>query len=106
VSIEVALDDLPSAVAEFAFAYLVTVADDGRARVLAVATEATDGRLVVADAGRSAPANVAARPAVTLVYPPPTPEGMSLLVDGDATADGTTVTVTPTRAVRHRSAIG
>jgi hypothetical protein len=105
VSIEVALADLPGVVAEFPFAYLVTVADDGRARVLAVAPEAVDGRLVVADAGRSAPANAAARPAVTLVFPPATPAGMSLLVDGDATVEGPMVTITPTWAVRHRPAV-
>ena len=90
-----ALTDLAAALAEFPFAYLVTVADDGRPRVLAV-----DGRLVVDDAGR-----VARRPAVTLVFPPPTPDGMSLLVDGDATVDGAAVTVTPTWAVRHRAAL-
>ena len=99
------LADLRAAVAEFAFAYLLTVSDDGQARVLAVVPTVDDaGRLVVADAGRGAPRNAAARPAVTLVFPPPGAEGMSLLVDGTAAVDGATVTITPTWAVRHRPA--
>ena len=101
-----ALTDLAAVVAEFPFAYLVTVAEDGRPRVLAVVPAVDDGgRLLVADAGRGAPRNATDRPAVTLVFPPPAPDGMSLLVDGDATVDGSAVTVTPTWAVRHRAAL-
>jgi hypothetical protein len=73
--------------------------------VLAVAPVMQDGRLVVA-VGRSAPAHVRERPAVTLVWPPsPEGDGFSLLVDGTAQVTGDAVlTVTPVSAVLHRPA--
>ena len=49
--------------------------------------------------------NAVARPQVTIVFPPaPHADGMSLVVDGDATVAGDHVDVVPTWAVLHRPA--
>jgi len=39
------------------------------------------------------------------VYPPATADGLSLIVDGSATVDGTIVSFLPSTAVMHRPAI-
>ena len=43
---------------------------------------------------------------MTLVFPPADADGFSLLVDGAATVDGSTVTIAPTKAILHRPAPG
>lgn len=64
----------------------------------------SDARVRVADPGRRTRANVAERPQVTVVWPPPTPDGYSLIVDGTGTLDGDLLLVAATRAVLHRPA--
>jgi hypothetical protein len=56
--------------------------------------------------GRHTQANAAARPEVTLVFPPREVGGYTLLVDGTADVDGSTVTVAPVKAILHRPAAG
>lgn len=104
MSIPVPLDDLGAALARYPWGYLVTVADDLRARFLAAPTRFVDGALVI-DAGRTGRANAAARPQVTMVFPSPEPHEFSLIVDGDAVVDESVVRVWPTWAVLHRPAI-
>ena len=106
MSVKVELGELASTVERYGFAYLVTVGDAGRAHVLAVSPVVEGDGLVVDGVGGHTEANVAARPHVTLVWPPVEPGGYSLLVDGSATADGSTVTVVPAKAVLHRPAAG
>jgi hypothetical protein len=55
-------------------------------------------------AGRRTASNVAARPAVTLLWPVAHDDAYRLIVDGDASVTGDTVTVVPTFAVLHRIA--
>ncbi|MBI5090763.1 MAG: pyridoxamine 5'-phosphate oxidase family protein, partial [Actinobacteria bacterium] len=69
MSIAVELADLGTTLEQYPWGYLVTVADDQQARVLAVSTR-FGGGVFTADAGRSARANAAAHPSVTLVFPP------------------------------------
>ncbi len=57
-------------------------------------------------AGKSSCANASARPNVSLLWPPATVDDYSLIVDGHASVDGSTVRVVPSRAVRHRPAPG
>ena len=109
MSIEVPLDELADEVARWGFCYLLTVSDGERPHLLAlqpeVATTGDELRLRVDAGGGRACRNAAARPSVTLVFPPvPHSEGMSLVVDGIAAVDGAIVDVTPTWAVRHRPA--
>lgn len=104
MSIAVPLDELADRLAAYPWGYLVTVRDDGRAQSLAVPTRYADGALV-ATVGRGTAANAVARPNVTLLFPGPTGEDFSLIVDGDATLDGDQIAVTPTWAVLHRPAL-
>lgn len=104
MSIAVPLDELADRLAAYPWGYLVTVRDDGRAQSLAVPTRYVDGALV-ATVGRGTAANAVARPNVTLLFPGPTGEDFSLIVDGDATVDDDQLAVTPTWAVLHRPAL-
>jgi hypothetical protein len=65
-----------------------------------------DGHELRAEVGHRTAENASARPTVSLVFPPAGADRFSLVVDGTATveADGTTVVVTATWAVRHRPA--
>lgn len=104
MSIPVALADLGATLDGFPWGYLITVSDDLRAHSLAVPSRYADGRLIV-DAGRTTRANAAARPEVTLVFPPADGHEYSLIVDGRAEVTGDLVAVTPTGAVLHRPAL-
>jgi hypothetical protein len=60
--------------------------------------------LHVTDLGPTTRANIAARPHVTLIWPPAAADGYSLIVDGTGELCGNAVAVSPTRAVLHRPA--
>ncbi len=103
MSIAVDLDKLAAAVDGFGFAYLLTVSDDQRAHAVAATPEWVHGDLVM-DVGRRSANNAAARSNISLIWPPVEAGGYSLIVDGDASVVGSTVTFTPERAVLHRPA--
>ena len=103
MSIAVALDDLAAEIATRGFAYLLTTADDSRPHAVALVPVVADGTLRF-DAGRGTCANARARSAVTVVFPPTADDAFSLVIDGDATVDDSTVVVRPTSAIRHRPA--
>jgi Pyridoxamine 5'-phosphate oxidase len=104
MSVKVELGELAGTLADFDVAYLVTVSDEGRSHVLSVWAEPTDAGLVVEGVGRHTQTNASAHPDVTLVFPPLQAGGYTLLVDGTATVDDTTVTVVPAKAILHRPA--
>jgi hypothetical protein len=106
VSIKVDVSELADRLGEYGFAYLVTVGDDRRAHLVAATPELVGDELVIAEVGRHSSANAADHPDVTLVWPPRTDGGYSLIVDGRATVAGGVVSVTPARAVLHRPATG
>jgi len=107
MSVKVDLDTLAEALGDFSFAYLVTVGDDYRAHTVAVDPVLTDGTLRLGSAGNSTRRNATAHPDVTLVWPPRTAGGYTLIVDGRATVDGADeggLRIQPTGAVLHRPA--
>jgi hypothetical protein len=106
MSVKVELGELAGRLADFDVAYLVTVSADARAHVLSVWPEMAGGVIVVDGVGRHTQANAAVHPAVTLVFPPGEAGGYTLLVDGTATVEGSTVTVDPASAILHRPAAG
>jgi hypothetical protein len=106
MSVKVELGELGATLADFDVAYLVTVSDEARSHVLSVWPELVDGGIVVDGVGRHTQANAAARPDVTLVFPPRRAGGYTLLVDGTASVDGSDVTVVPVKAILHRPAAG
>ena len=103
----VELADLAAAMANHHFAYLLTQPELGAPHAVAVIPELDGDALVVNGLGRRTAANAAARPDVSLVWPPREPGDYSLIVDGTAavTADGP-IRITPSRAVLHRPAPG
>ena len=106
MSVKVELGELATRLGDFDVAYLVTVSEDARAHVLSVWPELAGDAIVVSGVGRHTQANAAARPEVTLVFPPREAGGYTLLVDGTADVDGSTVTVAPVKAILHRPAAG
>lgn len=105
MSVKVDLDQLADALADFTFAYLITVGDDHRAHTVAVQPVLVDGVLDVGAIGKSTRSNAGAHPDVTVVWPPREAGGYTLIVDGQgqpADADG--LKVVPSRAVLHRPA--
>lgn len=106
MSIRVELDELRTVAARQApFAYLLTVADDQTAHAVAITPDIGDDS-ITCDAGNRSCANATARPNVSLLWPPAEPGDYSLIVDGRAAVEGSTVQITPERAVRHRPAPG
>lgn len=91
-------------------AYLVSVAENGAPHVVSVSPE-LDGDRIRTGAGRRTAANLAARPAVTLLWPAPPGAGYGLIVDGEAEVHpggdgGGSLEIRPTGAVLHRTPEG
>lgn len=109
MSIEVPIDQLFEQVDGWGFGYLLTVSDGGRPHLIAlrpIIHGERDGRRLRFDAdGRRACRNAAARPDVSIVFPPGEhSDGYSLVVDGTAIVVDRYVDVRPTSAVLHRPA--
>ena len=106
MSVKVDLDQLADALADFTFAYLVTVDDGYHAHTVAVEPVLVDGVIDVGTIGNSTRKNLAKHDGVTLVWPPREPGGYTLIVDGRGQpADpDTALKVVPSRAVLHRKA--
>jgi hypothetical protein len=105
VSKAVDLDQLATVIGEYPFAFLVSVAEDASPHVLSVLPRFESGALVVDGVGRHTQANVGARGRATLVWPPTEPADFSLIVDGAATCDGSTLRIEPTSGIYHRPAV-
>lgn len=103
MSIPVQLTDLTSAMSRYHIGYLLTASDDGPPRAVQIRAVARDGDLILNNVGRRTRENVVARPAVSLLWPPSTANGYSLIVDGRAVVEGETLRITPDSAVLHRS---
>ena len=104
MSIPVAIEDLAAATGGYGWAYLLTVRDDLRPQIVAVAP-AWDGELLLMDVGRGTARNASARSSISLCYPPVEDGGYSLIVDGRATVEGeASLRFAPTGAVLHRPA--
>jgi hypothetical protein len=95
---------LVEALRRYRFAYLLTV-DERASPHAAIAAPVLDGpMLVVRDLGPRTLANLRARSAVSLLWPPATADDYTLYVDGAAMEEGEVVRVQPARAVLHRPA--
>jgi hypothetical protein len=106
MSIRVELDEVRTVAAGQApFAYLLTVSDDASPHAVAI-TPAIGAAEITFEAGKRSCANALARPDVSLLWPPARPDDYSLIVDGTASVDGSTIRIAPGRAVRHRPAPG
>jgi hypothetical protein len=104
MSVKVDLDQLAEALADFTFAYLVTVDDGHHAHAVAVEPEFANGVIDVGTVGNSTRRNLKQHDGVMLVWPPREPGGYTLIVDGRGEPTDTTLQVVPDRAVLHRRA--
>jgi hypothetical protein len=102
VSIAVELDRLREETARYgATAYLLTSGGGGRPHAVATAVR-WEGDRLAASAGNRTRANVAGCPLVTFLWPPPEPDGYTLIVDAEAVVVVDTISARPTRGVLHR----
>jgi len=106
---KVDLERLAAALADFPFAYLVTVDDGYHAHTVTVEPVLRDARLDVGLIGGRTRKNLADHRDVTLLWPPSEAGGYSLIVDGraevtDAGDESVRLEVVPTRALLHREA--
>ena len=96
---------LAKTVADYGFAYLITIADGDRIHTSVVHPTVGAESLTMAAPSSRVQANASQRPKVSLVWPPQEPNGYSLIVDGVAELDDDTLRVVPTRAIQHRPEI-
>lgn len=104
MSIPVELHGLAEALGQYRFAYLLTSSAEGAPRAVAVVPTLEAGELVIGGIGRRTRENLLARPLASLVWPPDSEAGYSLIVDGQAAFDGESLRIRPGRAVMHRPA--
>jgi hypothetical protein len=107
MSVKVTKDELRDQLDRFGpAAFLVTTGDDSRPHTTHVVVRGDADRLSCA-VGTKTARNIAARPAVVLLFPPVEAGGFSLIVDADATADAEAgvAHLTPGRVVLHRNAV-
>jgi hypothetical protein len=113
MSVEVPIDQLFVDLHLWGSGFLATVSDDGRARIVCltptVDQAGNESVLRFRRAGRTAAANIAARPNVTVVFPAHFGSaGYSLIVDGIASNHDVdevpVIDLVPTWAVLHRPA--
>lgn len=88
MTIPVSLPRLPEAISCFNSASLITLPYGAHVDVHTVDPLIEDGRLVIKNAKDSALRNGAANPNVTLIWQSPYPHGWSLIVEGQAWANG------------------
>ena len=101
MSISVGLDQLRDEISRRGAAAFVITTSETSPHVVSVRV-AWSGDELTAGAGNTTTANVAARPIATLLWPSSF-DDYSLIVDGAAVVSDEILTVTPTRAVLHRS---
>jgi len=106
---KVPLDELRAVAESYGpTAYVVTGSGDGAPRVTHVSPRFIGDRIEVV-IGKNASRAALENPQVSLLWAATSQETMSLIADGEAEVEGepgpdTTVTITPSGAVRHRSA--
>jgi hypothetical protein len=98
------LQRLSDALADYGYAFLITVGGDGRPHTVMVTPVLSDGVLDVGEVGDKTATNVADRKDVTVLWPPAQPGGYALMVDGTAEPAGQVLRVVPTKALLHRKA--
>ena len=104
MSMRVELDDLAATIeSRGPAAFVCTVSDPPRTHI--THTSVThDGAVLRCEVGATSGANAQVRSDVVLLWPCDDDEAYSLIVDGAAEVDGSTLIITPTAAVWHRPA--
>ena len=103
MSIVVDLDPLAETLAEYPYGYLLTTSG-GAVKAVTVTATIVDGAVVIPTESRGSARNLGTNSTATLLFPPTTHHGYSLIVDGTAAADGAGFRMEPAKAVLHRPA--
>jgi len=103
MSIPVPLEELRDEIARRGDAAFVITSGEAGPHVVSARIAWSDD-VLAAGAGSRTAANVAARPAVTLLWPAAHSDDYSLIVDGTAIVAEGMLEITPSKAVQHRSA--
>ena len=104
MSIKVAIDALEEALADFDSAYLITVGDGGRVKVVSADIAVSGDSVVMRNGSAGTARNLAGNPSVTVLCPPRERHGLALLIDGQGAPDGDGFRITPEHAILHRLA--
>ena len=110
MSMQVPIEDLPEAAAEYGnSAYVLVSSAEGPPRVTHSSVR-FDGSDILVSIGRRAAEELAANPALSVLWPATRSQSMSLIVDGAVSGavdvDGDEIRIVPSGAVRHRPASG
>lgn len=93
---------LQNVIADYSFAYLITIAHGDRIHTSVVHPSVDGENLIVTAPSDRVQKNAGQQPKVSLVWPPREPGGYSLIVDGLAKCEDETLTLAPSRAIQHR----
>ena len=109
MSIPVDIENLEDALSEYGMnPYLITTDNEARPHITHV-TLSADSAGFVCDLGRKTSANAIDRPSIALLWPPPTQDSHSLIVDGVIevidTQDGPQGLIAPKAAILHRPSL-
>ena len=109
MSIPVDLENLEDALSDYGMnPYLITTDSRAHPHITHV-TLSKDSEGFICDLGRKSSANALDRPSVSLLWPPPTQDSHSLIVDGEIevleTQEGPQGRIAPKAAIFHRPAL-
>jgi hypothetical protein len=104
MSVVVDLTELDQVLRGFGAAYLLTASPSGQIKVLSVAPRLDGALLMMAEPSGGTAANLANNPTATLVFAPPNPDDLTLIIDGVGRALAMGFEFTPQQAILHRPA--
>lgn len=103
MSIVVDLDQLAATLADYPYGYLLT-SSKGAVKAVTITAHVLDGQVDIPVGSSGSAGNLAKNPTATLLFPPTTQAGYSLIIDGTATATDRGFRLAPDKAVLHRPA--
>ncbi|MEU0543233.1 pyridoxamine 5'-phosphate oxidase family protein [Nocardia sp. NPDC005978] len=92
--------ELVELIARYDLAFLVSIGESGP-HTTPLEPALTGARFRIPAPGPVTCRNIAANPAVTLLWPPPRPDTHALIIDGHAALEDGALEVLPSRAVLH-----
>ncbi|MFF2550565.1 pyridoxamine 5'-phosphate oxidase family protein [Nocardia sp. NPDC058058] len=96
--------ELVEVIGRYQLAFLITIGAHDGPHTTPQQTILDADRVRLPATGPTTRRNIAASPAITLLWPPVTPDGHALILDGIATVTGDELDIRVTRAVLHHTA--
>ncbi|MFB7716052.1 pyridoxamine 5'-phosphate oxidase family protein [Nocardia sp. NPDC056100] len=95
--------ELVEAIGRYRLAFLITIGPHDGPHTTPQQTILDANRVHLPGIGPTTRRNIAASPAITILWPPATPDGHALILDGIATVSGADLDIRATRAVLHHT---